>query len=669
MSSSQPFQASSPLSVGEPRKKKSKFTYRQLSQLAISATTCPLRVIAHVDLDGFYAQCEMVRLGVKEDQPLAVQQWQGLIAINYPARAFKLARHVSPTEAKKLCPNIILQHVATWREGDETWAYHDDAASNIATHKVSLDPYRLESRKILKCIKDALPENLQKVEKASIDEVFMDLSAQIHAELLERYEELRGPAPYDDPSEFLPLPPTTALDWQADALVDLDADETEEDDPDWDDVAVLIGSDIVRNVRAAVRNNLKYTCSAGIAQNKMLAKLGSAHKKPNAQTIIRNRAVQQFLSDFKFTKIRGLGGKLGDSMTEAFNTDSVSDLLPVPIEQLKQKLGDDTGTWVHEIIRGKDSSEVNSRTQIKSMLSAKSFRPSINTPEQANRWLRIFAADIYSRLVEEGVLENKRRPKTINLHHRQGGQTKSRQGPIPSGKKIDEVGLFELAKNLLGQIILEGRVWPCANLSLSVGGFEDGVSGNMGIGAFLVKGNEAKALNTVLREASVGETISDRPDKRRRIDTSLGIKRFFAITDSTEEHDDDFGAAQNLTGDAPLDEEDEAYRRLATSMPASHEATRAYDEGPFPAGTPALRQRHVTDYMCSRCEEVFVSADALQNHQDWHFAKDLHDEDRGRSGQNTRYSTPATSKKPAGNMSKKKGRDKPEKGQSKLAFG
>lgn len=84
----------------------------------------------------------------------------------------------------------------------------------------------------------------------------------------------------------------------------MDADETEEDDPDWDDVAILIGSEIVRNVRAAVRSNLKYTCSAGIAQNKMLAKLGSAHKKPNAQTIIRNRAVQQFLSDFKFTKIR-----------------------------------------------------------------------------------------------------------------------------------------------------------------------------------------------------------------------------------------------------------------------------------------------------------------------------------------------------------------------------
>ncbi|KAL2062353.1 hypothetical protein VTL71DRAFT_6619 [Oculimacula yallundae] len=664
MSSSQQFQPSSPLSAGELRRKKSKFTYRQLSQLAVSATTCPLRVIAHIDLDAFYAQCEMVRLGIKEDQPLAVQQWQGLIAINYPARAFKLARHVSPTEAKKLCPNIVLQHVATWREGDEKWAYHDDAASNIATHKVSLDPYRLESRRILKCIKDSLPEGLQKVEKASVDEVFLDLSAQIHAELLERYEELRGPAPYDDPLESLPLPPTTALDWQADALVDLDPEETEDDDPDWDDVAILIGSEIVRKVRAAVRTNLKYTCSAGIAQNKTLAKLGSAHKKPNAQTIIRNRAVQKFLSDFKFTKIRGLGGKLGESMTEAFNTDTVSGLLPVSMELLKQKLGDETGTWVHGIIRGKDSSEVNSRTQIKSMLSAKSFRPSINTAEQANRWLRIFAADIYSRLVEEGVVENKRRPKTINLHHRQGGQTKSRQGPIPSGKKIDEVGLFELAKNLLGQIILEGRVWPCANLSLSVGGFEDGVSGNMGIGAFLVKGDEAKALNTGMREAGASEIGSDRPDKRRRIDISSGIQKFFAKTESTGEHDDDFGA-QHFNSDPPIVDDNEANHILTPLLPASNEANKTYDESTFPDGTPAFQGNH----LCNRCQEAFKSAGDLQSHQDWHFAKDLYEEDRGRSGQ-SRPSPAPTSKKLVGSTNKnKQGRGKPEKGQRKLAFG
>lgn len=43
--------------------------------LASYSASSPLRVIAHIDLDAFYAQCEMVRLGTVEDQPLAVQQW------------------------------------------------------------------------------------------------------------------------------------------------------------------------------------------------------------------------------------------------------------------------------------------------------------------------------------------------------------------------------------------------------------------------------------------------------------------------------------------------------------------------------------------------------------------------------------------------------------------
>ena len=56
-------------------RKRSQFTYRNLSQMASYNTSCPLRVVTHIDLDCFYAQAEMVRLGVPEDQPLAVQQW------------------------------------------------------------------------------------------------------------------------------------------------------------------------------------------------------------------------------------------------------------------------------------------------------------------------------------------------------------------------------------------------------------------------------------------------------------------------------------------------------------------------------------------------------------------------------------------------------------------
>ncbi|KAF1988776.1 DNA/RNA polymerase [Aulographum hederae CBS 113979] len=693
MSSSQSFLESPPHSQASGRRRRSRFTHKQLHQLAQSTPHSPLRCIAHIDLDAFYAQCEGVRLGIPPETPLAVQQWQGLIAVNYPARAFGITRFLPLSEAYEKCPELVCQHVATWKEGEDSWAYREGAAKDIATSKVCLDPYRTESRKILACIKDALPPApIQRVEKASIDEVFLDLSAQIHAILLERYPELNGPPPYDDPTENLPMPPTTALDWATDALVDLDGAETEDDDPDWDDIATLIGSEIVRDIRAAVYAKLKYTCSGGISKNKMLAKLGSGHKKPNAQTVIRNRAVQQFLSGFKFTKIRNLGGKLGDEVVTRFATDSISDLLTVSLDHLKKALGDETGSWLHSTIRGEDYSEVNPRTQIKSMLSAKSFRPAINTFEQASRWLRIFVADIFSRCVEEGVLENKRRPRTINIHHRQGQQTRSKQVPIPGGKQLSEELLFDSAKNLMAQVVVDGRAWPCSNLSLSVGGFEEGVSGNMGIGGFLVRGTQARSLLESERERSHGEGEDDHerpPAKRRKVDTG-GIKGFLVTKEESskgengdQEHDGLFEARE------PIHDDDNDYYE---DMNNFDEDTATGETNLSPAGqrsplsTPLPKhQQSLDSYFCTRCKSDIPLTEQAE-HEDFHYAKDLakqlQEEERDSTARTSAPKAKATPQASGGGKGK---RGRPvggggpagsgktgtgtEKGQRRLAFG
>lgn len=581
---------------------------------------------------------------------------QGLIAVNYPARDKGIGRHCNVTEAKKLCPDLVAQHVATWREGDDKWAYRDDAAANIATDKVSLDPYRLESRKILALVKEFLPQNLQKVEKASIDEVFLDLSAHVRTILLERFPELAQPPPYDDPTEKLPLPSIAALDWQADALVDLD-EEQESRDPDWDDVAILIGSEIVRDVRAQVRETLKYTCSAGIANNKMISKLGSGFKKPNSQTVVRSRAIRPFLADFKVTKIRNLGGKLGDQVVSAFNTDSVKELLDVPLEQLQGRLGDETGVWLHNTLRGVDNSEVNSRTQLKSMLSAKSFRPSINSEAQAVMWLRIFVGDIYSRLVEEGVLDNKRRPRSINLHHRHAGQTRSKQSPIPPGQVLDEKVLFHLAKDLLNQIMTEGRVWPCANLSLSVGGFEDGVKGNMGIGAFLVKGGDAVASGSRSPEKRPSE---DETQSSKRSRTKISdIQTFFS---KNAPHIGEEDMNQTLTshdtkqGTPQMDNVKEADGK---SLAHARQRSSAND-----------KQSEITEYLCDRCHEAFTEAVLLQSHQDWHMAKELQEEDRTRHTEMQASTSSRNSTSKGTSAPSKRGRGgRIEQGQRKLNFG
>ena len=98
------------------------------------------RVVIHLDLDAFYAQVEMVRLGVSPTEPLCVLQWHSLIAVNYPARDHGIKRHCTFKEARALCPSVRLVHVATLAEGDSEPRYHQNPSK--ATHKVSLDFYR-----------------------------------------------------------------------------------------------------------------------------------------------------------------------------------------------------------------------------------------------------------------------------------------------------------------------------------------------------------------------------------------------------------------------------------------------------------------------------------------------------------------------------------------------
>ncbi|KAF8463844.1 hypothetical protein BDZ91DRAFT_764383 [Kalaharituber pfeilii] len=544
---------------------RSEYTYKDLDRLKKYSVETPLRVIAHVDLDAFYvlhgtgrcmgqeegsegecmlmtsgrldtqAQCETVRLGLDENEPLAVQQWANLIAINYPARSHGLtSRHVSATEALKICPSLHLVHVATWKAGDTVWSYRPNAAEEIASSKACLDPYRIESKKILSIFR----QHCDRVEKASIDESFLDLSAMVYDRLVARYPDLLGEKrapPYGDPSSQMPLPPSPdgdGLDWHGSTLVPLDEGADELANLDWGDVALSIGAEIVKEIRTQVREKLRYTCSAGIAGNKMLAKLASGFMKPNNQTVVRAKAVGPFMSGIKFTKIRNLGGKLGEHISSSLSTDSIPSLLTLPLSAFTSKLPPDIAHWVYSTIRGIDKSEVNPRTLIKSMLSAKSFRPVIKSHDAAIPWLRIFAADICGRLREEGCMApGGRRPRTMTLSHRAYHGSKSKQCAIPNAGELSEEMVTALAEGLLRQVEAEGRGYPCVGLSLQVGAFEDAEGQRGRIEGFLVRGMRARAGDKSLSGGIGAGDEEEARRKRRRVEEEQGgIRRFFGTT-------------------------------------------------------------------------------------------------------------------------------------------
>ena len=65
-----------------------------------------------------------------------------------------------------------------------------------------------------------------------------------------------------------------------------------------------------------MRRELGFTCSAGIAHTKVLAKLTAGMHKPCQQTILPSTAVAGLLESLPIGKLRALGGKLGQQIVQ-----------------------------------------------------------------------------------------------------------------------------------------------------------------------------------------------------------------------------------------------------------------------------------------------------------------------------------------------------------------
>ena len=112
-------------------------------------------------------------LSIPEDKPVCARQWNSLIAINYPARAAGIKRGMLSEEAIKLCPDVLLPHVETFKlvDGKVVFSTTQDKYTqhNQFEEKVSLRYYRTESKKIFSIIKMFC----HTVEKGGTDEGYL----------------------------------------------------------------------------------------------------------------------------------------------------------------------------------------------------------------------------------------------------------------------------------------------------------------------------------------------------------------------------------------------------------------------------------------------------------------------------------------------------------------
>ncbi|MTL62723.1 DNA polymerase IV, partial [Turicibacter sanguinis] len=202
------------------------------------------RIIFHIDLNAFFASCEAILHPELNQQPLVItgekQSKRGIVVTaNYEARKYGIHSAMPLMQAKKKCPHLVVA-------------------------PVRFDLYRKISKQFIQILQEYSPL----VEKASIDEAYVDVT--------HHYQNMHP-------------------------LV------------------------LAQHIQARIAKDLQIGCSIGVAPNKFLAKMASDMKKPNGITVLRKRDLQTMLWPMSIEEMFGIG-KASAPKLRQFGIHKIGDL-------------------------------------------------------------------------------------------------------------------------------------------------------------------------------------------------------------------------------------------------------------------------------------------------------------------------------------------------------
>ena len=319
----------------------------------MTAPLRPLRRIAHLDMDAFYASVELLRYPQLKGLPVVIgggrrseddllgrmrvlqpeREWtsehlseipvevfprlrsyvgRGVVTTaTYAARAFGVGSAMGVMKAAKLCPDAILL-------------------------PVDFTQYRHYSR----LFKDLVREIAPTVEDRGVDEIYID------------FTEVPG--------------------GQREG-----------------------GRVLARLIQKTITDTTGLTCSIGVAPNKLLAKMASEFNKPNGISIVHMQDIPSQIWPLACRKINGIGPK-ADEKLQAHGIHTIGDLAQKEAAWLVQHFGKAYGAWLHAASHGLDDRPVVTESEPVSMSRETTFEKDLHVVHD-----RVALGDIFTRLCQQ----------------------------------------------------------------------------------------------------------------------------------------------------------------------------------------------------------------------------------------------------------------------------
>ena len=365
------------------------------------------RVIIHFDYDCFYASVFEARNPSLRSLPFAVQQKQIIVTCNYEARRRGLHKLMLITDAKRVCPDVVIEL------GED------------------ISKFRDASKELYNFISSYCWNG--KIERLGFDEVWMDVTDIVDYNM----ETLNKNDLQHSFFQIMKDDPTQGFEFDASKLAGHSYPSDYEESVIERDISndlchrLRLGSHLALYIRHQLENQKGYTSTVGIATNKLLSKLVGNMNKPKGQTTLmppleeaegQKSNVAAFMDEHEIGKVPGIGFKLAQKLREfvlqrppesnapysgaikeAITVDAVRNHPDINFEKLEKLLSGPgsprgIGYKVWCLMHGIDDTEVSQARAIPRQISIEDSYTRLNSFTELLKQLDLLAHSLITRM-------------------------------------------------------------------------------------------------------------------------------------------------------------------------------------------------------------------------------------------------------------------------------
>jgi DNA polymerase IV (DinB-like DNA polymerase) len=158
---------------------------------------------------------------------------------------------------------------------------------------------------------------------------------------------------------------------------------------------------LAKQIKQEILEKERLTCSIGVGPNKLVAKVASDYRKPGGLTVVKEGEAEQFLAPLLVRRLLWVGRKT-EAKLKALGINTIGDLARYDPAVLAENFGV-MGTQMHLNALGIDRSEVEQRTEVKSISHETTFEEDTDDAEAVLKALDALAKEVSKEALSQNL--------------------------------------------------------------------------------------------------------------------------------------------------------------------------------------------------------------------------------------------------------------------------